>query len=188
MFNYWSLIMFNYLFYNVEFEENVLISDEYRTTMHHLMMMVNDTRLDPFILSLDLIKREYLIFYFLESIDEDYMTAADAIQKKLNELFEMPEESISRGDVEKPIIKIYEKLEYLLSLQDDKFATKLMVTERAFPLRILQMMKLISKVLTGESVKELSHELILRGFKSLSSIMTGNYPAQAMILKNEGFS
>jgi len=72
-------------------------------------MMINDTRLDPFILSLDLIKREYLLFYFLESIDEDYMNAADGIQKKLNELFEMSIESITRADVEKPIIKIYEK-------------------------------------------------------------------------------
>ncbi len=34
-------------------------------------MMINDTRLDPFILSLDLVKREYLLFYFLESIDEE---------------------------------------------------------------------------------------------------------------------
>jgi len=63
-----------------------------------------------------------------------------------------------------------------------------MVTERAFPLRILKMMKLIAEVLTGDALQELSHELILRGFKSLSSIMTGNYPAQAMILKDEGFS
>jgi hypothetical protein len=147
-------------------------------------MMINDTRLDPFILSLDLVKREYLLFYFLESIDEEYMIAAENIQKKLTELFEMSIENISRADVEKPVIKIYEKLEYLLSLQDDKFATKLMTTERAFPLMILKMMKLIAEVLTGE----LSHELILRGFKSLSSIMIGNYPAQAMILKDEGFA
>ena len=187
-YNNWSLIIFNYLFYSVEFEDNVLITDSFRTTMHHLIMMINDTRLDPFILSLDLIKREYLLFYFLESIDEEYMNAAEGIQKKLNELFEMPKEDINRSDVEKPILKIYEKLEYLLSLQDDKFATKLMLTERAFPVRLLKMMKLIAAVLTVEADKELSHELILRGFKSLSSIMTGNYPAQAMILKDEGFA
>jgi len=34
-YNFWSLIMFNYLFYNVEFEENVLITDSFRTTIHH---------------------------------------------------------------------------------------------------------------------------------------------------------
>ena len=108
------------------------------------------------------------------------MNAADTIQKKLNELFDMSISNITRTDVEKPILKIYEKLEYLLSLQDDKFATKLSLTERAFPVRILKMMKLIASVL-GESARELAHELILRGFKCLTNIMTGNYPAQAMV-------
>jgi hypothetical protein len=34
-FTYWSLIMFNYLFYNVEFGREVLVTDSFRTTMHH---------------------------------------------------------------------------------------------------------------------------------------------------------
>merc|ERR1711957_456669 len=113
---------------------------------------------------------------------------ADGVQKKLNELFEMSIDTISRNDVEKPILKILEKLEYLLSLQDDKLSTKLMVTERAFPLRILKMMKLISTVLTSDSVMELAHELILRSFRALAHILTGNYPAQAMILKDQCFN
>jgi len=62
-----------------------------------------------------------------------------------------------------------------------------MLTERAFPIRLLKMMKLIASVLTNDVDKEICHEMILRGFKALSSIMTGNYPAQAMVLKDVGF-
>jgi len=48
----------------------------------------------------------------LESIDDEYLSAADNIMKKLNELFDIKVENITRTDVEKPILKIYEKLEY----------------------------------------------------------------------------
>lgn len=49
-------------------------------------------------------------------------------------------------------------------------------------------MKLITKVLTGDDYKDLSYEFILRGFKSLYHIIIGNYPGQAMMFKDVGFS
>lgn len=112
-YNFWSLIIFNYLFVNVEYEENTLISDEFRTTMHHILMMVYDTRLDPFVISLDMIKREYLMFYFMESIEEDFMNNINEVQKNLNELFEKPEDSVTKTEVERLLVTIFDKLEYL---------------------------------------------------------------------------
>jgi len=77
-----------------------------------------------------------------------------------------------------------DKIENLIYIEDDKYSVKLMMTERMFPLVFLKWMKLVTLNLKDENC----HDIIMRGLKILQIVMNGNYPAQAMILKDNGFN
>ena len=73
--------------------------------------------------------------------------------------------------------ELFTRLEVLIGLQDETFATRLMLTEKTIPFLLINLLDEIQKTLKGE----MAEEVFVRGLKILFQLTKGNYLAQAQI-------
>lgn len=78
--------MFNYLLYTLKKDGVVLTTPNFQQSMQYLLLYVYDYNKDPFVLSMKLLKKGYLNYYFEEIIDEEYLEEGEAIVSGLRKV------------------------------------------------------------------------------------------------------
>ena len=191
-YSHFSFIMFNYLLKELRKGEKLLTDKQYLHAMNNLILYVYDYREDPFILSLELMKFEYLNYYIDLNIEEDQINRGDAIIKMVLELRkkfieekglkEKPKNKDEEG-LEQDVSNIFGELEILMGLQDETYSIRLMLTEKKMPELLIEIFVSIQESYIGDS----ADELFIQGLKVLYQLCKGNYPGQAQITKGSGW-
>jgi len=75
--------MFNYLLYTLKKDGVVLTTPNYEQSISYLLSYVYDYNTDPFSLSIKLLKKGYLSYYFDDNVDLEYLEEGEAIAKEL---------------------------------------------------------------------------------------------------------
>ena len=81
--------MFNYLLYTLKKDGTVLTTPKLQQSMQYLLLYVYDYNNDPFSLSMKLLKKGYLSYYFEESIDQEYLEEGEAIVSGLRKVIQI---------------------------------------------------------------------------------------------------
>lgn len=212
-YNLFSFVMFNYLLYTLKKDGKILSTWKYRRAMHHLFMYVYDYHNEPFGLSTKLLKSDYLAYYLTETIEEDYILEGEKLAVDLKSMIgeykvmrtsevnildnsgilkqdtkdadsSVFNSGINEASLEKKTGDLFTRLEVLIGLQDETYATRLMITEKTVPFLLVNLLDEIHLTLKGE----MAEEVFVRGLKILFQLTKGNYLAQAQITVGPAWS
>ena len=192
-YSFFSFIMFNYLLKELRKDNELFSDDQYLNCMKDLVLYVYDFREDPFVLSMQLLKPEYLNYYIGLNIEDDHINRANEILKLISTLkirFKETSEIKDRRDQEKieqleqDIGNIFGMLEILMGLQDETYNIRLMLTEKKVPEYLIEIFVSMQETYIGES----GDELVIQGLKVLYQLCRGNYTGQALITKGSSWS
>lgn len=187
-----SFIMFNYLLKELRKDNQLFTNDMYLKCMKDLVSYVYELKEDPFVLSMQLLKPEYLNYYIGLNIEDDHINRAneilkliEALKRNLNTRLgtdqQNPEEF---EELEQDIGNIFGMLEILMGLQDETYNIRLMLTEKKVPELLVDIFVKMQENYIGES----GDELIIQGLKVLYQLCRGNYTGQALITKGKSWS
>lgn len=186
-----SFIMFNYLLKELR-KDGVLFSDDlYLKCMKDLVLYVYDFREDPLVLTIELVKPEYLSYYIGLNIEADHINRANEILKLISDLKKKFTEgtAIEKDDhdrieqLEQDIGNIFGMLEILMGLQDETYSIRLMLTEKKVPELLVELFVNMQETYIGGS----GEELVIQGLKVLYQLCRGNYTGQALITKGRSW-
>ena len=188
-YSFFSFIMFNYLLKELRKNKELISDRKYINSMQELILYVYDYQQDSFIVSINLLKPDYLSYYIELNIEDEHIRRSDEVLRMISDLRKkfraklkeeqsaMSEESrLDSGDLlEQDIGNVFGTLEILMGLQDETYSIRLMLTERKIPELLVEIFCNIRHPFIGNS----GDELIIQGLKVLYQLCKGNYPGQA---------
>jgi hypothetical protein len=191
-YSFFSFIMFNYLLKELRKDGELFSLEMYLTCMKDLVLYVYDYREDPFVLTYELIKPEYLTYYINLNIEDDHINRANEILKLTSDLKEKFKKKAGNNkkaedekfeQLEQDIGNIFGMLEILMGLQDETYSIRLMLTEKKMPELLVEIFVNMQDTYIGES----GDELVIQGLKVLYQLCKGNYTGQALITKGKSW-
>lgn len=191
-YSFFSFIMFNYLLKELRKNGELFSDDLYLTCMKDLVLYVYDFREDPFVLTYELVKPEYLSYYIGMNIEADHINRANEILKLISDLKQkfqakgkgLKKENENIEQLEQDIGNIFGMLEILMGLQDETYSIRLMLTEKKVPELLVEIFINMQETYIGES----GDELVIQGLKVLYQLCKGNYSGQALITKGKSWN
>ena len=190
-YSFFSFIMFNYLLKELRKDGELFSDDLYLNSMKDLVLYVYDFREDPLVLTIELVKPEYLSYYIGLNIEDDHINRANEILKLISDLKKKFTEgtAIQKDDhdsieqLEQDIGNIFGMLEILMGLQDETYSIRLMLTEKKVPELLVELFVNMQETYIGGS----GEELVIQGLKVLYQLCRGNYTGQALITKGRSW-
>ena len=81
--------MFNYLLYTLKRDGIVMTTPKLQQSMQYLLLYVYDYNNDPFSLSMRLLKKGYLNYYFSQNLEPDFLDEGEEIVTGLKKIIKM---------------------------------------------------------------------------------------------------
>ena len=96
--------MFNYLLYTLKKDGVVLTTPNFEQSISYLLSYVYDYNTDPFSLSIKLLKKGYLGYYFEDNVDPEYLEEGESIAKELKKMIKIFQSSKNHASQNNSVI------------------------------------------------------------------------------------